>query len=76
MSGAEIKLVGVLGSGQMGQGIAQVAAQAGLEVILIDAAIDVKPGSDVNPINLGSKGVSRPGQKIGLSGLAVRRVGH
>ena len=41
MSGAEIKLVGVLGSGQMGQGIAQVAAQAGLEVILIDAAIDV-----------------------------------
>jgi 3-hydroxybutyryl-CoA dehydrogenase len=37
---SEIKLVGVLGAGQMGQGIAQVAAQAGLDVILIDAAVD------------------------------------
>ena len=32
----EIKRVGVVGSGQMGQGIAQVVATAGMEVILTD----------------------------------------
>jgi 3-hydroxybutyryl-CoA dehydrogenase len=36
----EVKLVGVVGAGQMGQGIAQVAAQSGLEVIIVDAAPD------------------------------------
>jgi len=35
-----IQRLGVLGAGQMGQGIAQVAAQAGLDVIIIDAALD------------------------------------
>jgi 3-hydroxybutyryl-CoA dehydrogenase len=35
-----VNKLGVLGAGQMGQGIAQVAAQAGLEVILVDAAPD------------------------------------
>jgi len=34
----EIKKVGVLGAGTMGGGIAQVIAQAGLEVILLDAS--------------------------------------
>src|SRR5215470_10645680 len=34
---AAVQRVGVVGAGQMGQGIAQVAAQAGLDV-LIDAA--------------------------------------
>ncbi|HVV81599.1 MAG TPA: 3-hydroxybutyryl-CoA dehydrogenase [Kofleriaceae bacterium] len=38
MSGAgTITKLGVVGGGQMGQGIAQVAAQAGLDVILVDA---------------------------------------
>ncbi|MBA3818670.1 MAG: 3-hydroxybutyryl-CoA dehydrogenase, partial [Deltaproteobacteria bacterium] len=32
--------IGVVGAGQMGQGIAQVAAQAGLDVIMVDAALD------------------------------------
>ena len=36
----EIKTIGVVGAGQMGQGIAQVAAQAGVDVILVDAAPD------------------------------------
>jgi 3-hydroxybutyryl-CoA dehydrogenase len=35
-----IHRLGVLGAGQMGQGIAQVAAQAGLDVIVVDAAAD------------------------------------
>ena len=36
----EVKKLGVVGAGQMGQGIAQVAAQAGLDVIVVDAAPD------------------------------------
>jgi 3-hydroxybutyryl-CoA dehydrogenase len=36
----EIKTLGVVGAGQMGAGIAQVAAQAGLEVIVTDIAQD------------------------------------
>jgi 3-hydroxybutyryl-CoA dehydrogenase len=36
----EIQKLGVLGAGQMGQGIAQIAAQAGLDVIVADAALD------------------------------------
>jgi 3-hydroxybutyryl-CoA dehydrogenase len=35
-----IQKLGVVGAGQMGQGIAQVAAQAGIDVILVDAAPD------------------------------------
>jgi 3-hydroxybutyryl-CoA dehydrogenase len=37
----EIKTIGVLGAGQMGSGIAQVAAACGLEVILVDAALEL-----------------------------------
>src|SRR5260221_11387626 len=38
---AELKTVGILGAGQMGGGIAQVAAQAGLSVRLCDATLDL-----------------------------------
>src|SRR5438477_9273141 len=34
----EIRKLGVVGAGQMGAGIAQVAAQAGIEVVLADAS--------------------------------------
>ena len=34
----EIRTVGVVGAGQMGGGIAQVAAQADLDVLLYDVA--------------------------------------
>jgi len=35
-----INSLGVVGAGQMGQGIAQVAAQAGVDVLIVDAAPD------------------------------------
>ena len=44
----EIKSIGVVGAGQMGGGIAQVAAQSGIDVVIIDA----KP-------ELAEKGVAR-----------------
>jgi len=37
----EVRTLGVVGAGQMGQGIAQVAAQAGLDVLIVDAAPDL-----------------------------------
>lgn len=37
MKGSSIKVIGVVGTGQMGRGIAQVAAQSGFEVYLYDA---------------------------------------
>src|SRR5580692_2278972 len=37
---AKIKKVGVIGSGQMGNGIAHVAALAGLDVVLNDVSSD------------------------------------
>jgi 3-hydroxybutyryl-CoA dehydrogenase len=36
----DVKKLGVVGAGQMGQGIAQIAAQAGVDVIVVDAAPD------------------------------------
>jgi 3-hydroxybutyryl-CoA dehydrogenase len=38
---AGVRSIGVVGTGQMGSGIAQVAAQAGIDVILLDASVDV-----------------------------------
>ncbi len=37
----EVKTVGVLGAGQMGGGIAQVAASSGFRVVLVDASLDL-----------------------------------
>jgi len=36
----DVKKLGVVGAGQMGQGIAQIAAQAGIDVVVVDAAVD------------------------------------
>lgn len=38
---SEINVFGVIGAGQMGQGIAQVAAQAGIKVLLLDAKVEL-----------------------------------
>ena len=40
MTGDQVKRLGVVGAGQMGQGIAQIAAQAGVDVVVVDAAVD------------------------------------
>ncbi|MBX7193729.1 MAG: 3-hydroxybutyryl-CoA dehydrogenase [Sandaracinaceae bacterium] len=38
---SEIRIFGVIGAGQMGQGIAQVAAQTGMDVRLLDAKLEL-----------------------------------
>jgi 3-hydroxybutyryl-CoA dehydrogenase len=37
----DIQRIGVVGAGQMGRGIAQIAAQAGIDVVLLDANLDL-----------------------------------
>jgi len=39
--GRDINTIGVVGAGQMGGGIAQVAAQAGLDVVMLDASMEL-----------------------------------
>ena len=44
---SEVKVFGVVGAGQMGRGIAQVAAQTGMQVMLLDAKDEwAKAGKD------------------------------
>jgi 3-hydroxybutyryl-CoA dehydrogenase len=40
----DVRQLGVVGAGQMGRGIAQVAAQAGLDVLLLDATRELAEG--------------------------------
>ena len=41
MDASNVKIVGVVGAGQMGAGIAQIAASAGMDVLLADTSIEV-----------------------------------
>jgi 3-hydroxybutyryl-CoA dehydrogenase len=41
MDAASVRSIGVIGAGQMGGGIAQVAAQAGIDVVVLDANLDL-----------------------------------
>jgi 3-hydroxybutyryl-CoA dehydrogenase len=45
VSGLTVTRIGVVGGGQMGQGIAQVAAHAGLDVVLVDASLELAEGA-------------------------------
>jgi 3-hydroxybutyryl-CoA dehydrogenase len=51
----DAKVLGVIGAGQMGAGIAQVAAQAGLKVLLRDQSPDI--------VDRALQGISRQLQK-------------
>src|SRR5688500_17492419 len=59
----EIKTVGVVGAGQMGAGIAQVAAQAGLRVLLAD----VDPNAVERGVQKINKGLDRLVEKGALT---------
>ena len=54
-----VKRVGIIGAGMMGAGIAYVAANAGIEVVLIDAAQDAADRGKAHSEGLLDKGISR-----------------
>jgi 3-hydroxybutyryl-CoA dehydrogenase len=45
MNAEQISRIGVVGAGQMGRGIAQVAAQAGVDVVVVDASEELAKGA-------------------------------
>ncbi|XP_077243721.1 3-hydroxyacyl-CoA dehydrogenase family protein isoform X2 [Tasmannia lanceolata] len=64
---AEVKVIGVVGGGQMGSGIAQVAAVAGFEVFLHD--------SDAGALLRASNSISNSIQRLIAKGLLSQSVG-
>jgi 3-hydroxyacyl-CoA dehydrogenase / enoyl-CoA hydratase / 3-hydroxybutyryl-CoA epimerase len=54
-----VKRVGIIGAGMMGAGIAYVSANAGIEVVLIDAAQDAADRGKAHSEGLLDKGISR-----------------
>ena len=54
-----VKKVGILGAGMMGAGIAYVSANAGIEVVLIDAAQDSADRGKAHAAGILDKGISR-----------------
>jgi 3-hydroxyacyl-CoA dehydrogenase/enoyl-CoA hydratase/3-hydroxybutyryl-CoA epimerase len=54
-----VKKVGILGAGMMGAGIAYVSANAGIEVVLIDAAQESADRGKAHAAGILDKGISR-----------------
>ncbi len=54
-----VKRVGIIGAGMMGAGIAYVSANAGIDVVLIDAAQDAADRGKAHSEGLLDKGISR-----------------
>jgi 3-hydroxybutyryl-CoA dehydrogenase len=70
----EIKTFGVVGAGQMGNGIAQVAAMSGLQVIMSDINDDFVQKGMKNIENLLSKNVEKGKMSADEKGAVLARI--
>jgi 3-hydroxybutyryl-CoA dehydrogenase len=55
----ELRTIGILGAGQMGGGIAQVAAACGLDVVLVDASLELATAGKKKVASIVSKQVEK-----------------
>jgi 3-hydroxybutyryl-CoA dehydrogenase len=70
----EIRTVGVLGAGQMGAGIAQVAAEAGLDVRLADATTELAQKGKDRIAGFLSRAVEKGKMEGGARDAALARI--
>ena len=71
---ADVKTIGVIGAGQMGGGIAQVAAQAGVDVMLLDANQDVAVKARARIADILGKLVAKGKLEAAARDAAVERL--
>jgi 3-hydroxybutyryl-CoA dehydrogenase len=71
---SETRVFGVIGAGQMGQGIAQVAAQTGMEVRLLDAKLELAEKGKASIAKQLGKLVEKGKLEKGLADATVARI--
>jgi 3-hydroxybutyryl-CoA dehydrogenase len=71
---AQIRTIGVLGAGQMGSGIAQVAAACGLSVVLVDATLELAERGKVKIGNILAKQVEKGKQTADERAALLSRI--
>ena len=70
----EIQTVGVIGAGQMGGGIAQVAAMSGLRVVLVDASLELADKGKAKIASLLAKQVEKGRMAVAARDALLARI--
>ncbi|MFC4312638.1 3-hydroxyacyl-CoA dehydrogenase NAD-binding domain-containing protein [Steroidobacter flavus] len=71
---SSVTRLGVLGAGMMGSGIAYVAAQAGVEVVLIDSSLELAEKGKQYSVKLLDKAVERGKQSRAAADAILARI--
>jgi 3-hydroxybutyryl-CoA dehydrogenase len=74
MNSSDIKIIAVIGAGQMGGGIAQVAAQSGYQVLLSDASVELAQKGKSKIAKILEKQVSKGRMKAEDRDAALERI--
>jgi 3-hydroxybutyryl-CoA dehydrogenase len=70
----QVKTIGVLGAGQMGAGIAQVAAASGFSVVLVDVSAKVAEGAKGRIANILARQVEKGKMEVSVRDDILARI--